>query len=1324
MSSNVEDVYRLTPLQNGIFFECLYDGAGGASSLYVVQFVDELTGALEPAVLRAAWQLVTDRHTALRTAFLWEELAEPVQVVLRRVEVPMTELDWRAHDAPEQERRLAELVDAERARGFDLSAAPLFRLVLIRTAEDRHVLLTSFHHLTGDGWSQPIISAEVFHAYQALLRGEAVELNDPVPYVRYVDWLAGRPERAAERHWREYLAGYGGAAYFPPSADRAPEVGFADFEVHLPDGGAGRLRELCRERRLTPNTVVQGALALMLGLVSGENDIVTGGVVSTRPPELPDFDAAVGLFVNTLPLRVRLRPDATVAEWLTGIQDDQIKVRQFDYVSQSEIKSWSDVPPETPLFQCLYVFQSYPDADPELGSAQPVSVTGGERPSGVSLRRARIGSEERSRHPLTVVVTVDDGFTAQFAYDPEVLGEAEVRGFAQIFLRFLDALVSMPDARLRALPTLSPAEFDRAVHGFEDNAVPMPPATLPELFEARVRQAPGAIAVECDGVELTYAELDERAERLAARLAAQGVAPGGLVGVLLDRSVELIAGVLAVLKAGGAYVPLDLDYPAPRIAYMVEDSGLGLVLTRESLRERVPAGAAVMTVDAADPQPATGSEPACEGERIRPRPEDAAYVIYTSGSTGTPKGVVVEHRAIANIVRTPSHGPFRGGPGDRVLQFAPISFDASAWETFMALSAGATLVLVPGGSAAFAAEPARHGARITHATLPPSVLEGIAPAQLPELTTCIVAGDRPSIPLMQRWAGRVALFNSYGPTEAAVGVTAWHCAPGPALDDAASRGLAPIGTPLANVRLYVLDGALRPVPTGVPGELYASGIQVARGYLGRPALTAGRFVADPFAADGSRMYRTGDLARRLEDGRLEFLGRADQQVKIRGYRIEPGEVESALAASPGVGRAVAVVREDRQRGKQLLGYVEPAPGASLDAAQVRRAAAQWLPDHMVPSQVIVVDRIPVTVNGKPDRAALPAPGGPTAGRLAPRTPQEQLIAEVWAEVLDVERVGADENFFALGGDSIAGIKVFTRLRALGLPVGPKSVFQHQTVAELAAHAVDPAAASASGSEPLIRMNDSSAEPIVFILPDGGGQLQSYANLARLLAPHAQVYGFNEHAVHAAGDGVHAGDDDGRPLAADYLRVMRDKQPQGPYHLAGWSFGGVCAFALAGHVLEAGERMGVLCIVDSLPTAPEVDGRSQAHFEHLSAARDELDRSRAANRRTEGLEAALSEAGMSREAMALDLDHIDEVLASMVRAARALLTYRPRETACDLLLYEAAESAWPQDPADAWSAVAGKVSHRLVPGDHRAPLDEPHVRTVVQDIAAALAATER
>jgi amino acid adenylation domain-containing protein/non-ribosomal peptide synthase protein (TIGR01720 family) len=1020
----VEDVYPLTPMQAGMVFHGLSQSEQG---VYFEQVAFVLDGVPDARELGAAWQHVVDRTPVLRTHVAWEGLAEPVQVVRRDAVLPVSYPDWaRADHAVELRRAL----DEDRADRLDLGRAPLLRVTIARLSDTSVQVIWTFHHVLLDGWSVFQVLSDVVTAYGALRRGESPTLPARRPFADYVRWLAGRDDGQAEQHWRGLLADLTEPTPLP--YDRPPtgdhEIRSSDWHtVELADTASARLYEFAKRHRLTVNALVQGAWALVLSAYGGDDTVCFGATVSGRPADLVGVDDITGIFINTLPVRITVPGGEPVVDWLRRVQAAQAESRRFEHLPLTRLRAWSGVDGGVNLFDSIVVFENYPVSRDDVAQ------------HGVELRDLQ--AMEMTNYALSVVVAPGTRMSLGLGYDPALFDEATVARLTDQLAHVLDALTAEPNRSVDSIDVLSEQDLHTLLVEFNDTARDVPFTTLPDLVRAQVARTPDAAAVVSDQGTVTFAELDARSDRLAALVAAKGAGPERIVALALPRSTEIVVAQLAVLKSGAAYLPVDPEYPAERIAFMLTDARPTMVLTTSGLAEDLPRvdGMEIVRVDTPDD---TVDRP-CPDVTIAP--DHPAYVIYTSGSTGRPKGVVVTHAGLASFSAA-EVDRFDVWPGDRVLQFSSPSFDASVLELCMSLPAGAALVVPPPGpllGAQLGEVLAGNG--VTHALIPPVAMATVPDVSLPEFRTLVVGGDACTADLVRRWAPGRDMVNAYGPTESTV-VATWSAALVPGV-------VPPIGGPIWNTSVYVLDAALRVVPMGAEGELYIAGPSLARGYLDRPGLTADRFVANPFGRPGSRMYRTGDLVRWTARGELEFLGRADNQVKIRGFRVEPGEIETVLRGNSDIGEAVVVAREDESGIKRLVAYLVPTAGRDLDLDAVRSRLVRRLPDYLVPSIFVVLESLPLTPNGKLDRRALPAPvvtesAGPAF--VPPATETEQVLADIWAEVLGVRRVGARDNFFDLGGDSVRSLGVASSARAaFGVDLTPRDVMTARTVTALA-----------------------------------------------------------------------------------------------------------------------------------------------------------------------------------------------------------------------------------------------------------------------------------
>ncbi|MGW7104090.1 amino acid adenylation domain-containing protein [Streptomyces sp. NPDC054838] len=1023
----LSDVTPLSPLQEGLFFHASYDAAG--VDAYTGQLVLTLDGALDPQALASACRGLPARHSALRAAFTDRGLDRPVQVVLDAVEAPWESADLSGLEGAARERAWAELLAADRGRRFDLERPPLVRFTLVRLGADRHRLVMTNHHILWDGWSSAVLLRELLAGYAAATGAAPAAAVAGVPYRDYLDWLARQDRDAAAAAWGSALAGLDeptllGAAD-PHRLDALPER----ISLELSRGLTERLTARARSAGITLNSVVQGAWAVLLSRLTGRDDVVFGGTVSGRTADLDGIEEMVGLLINTLPVRMRVERAEPLITALARFQDEQARLMDHQHLGLAEIQRATGL---GTLFDTTVVVENY-----------PLDLESMREPAG-GLRLTGVDGSDATHYTVNLVVMPGDRLRLHLDHRPDVLDARAARSVADALERLLATAADEPGTPVGEIDLLS-ADQHRLIEEWNSTAVPVPATTLVELFERQVAATPQAPATVFRGERLSYAELDARAERLAGALRARGAGPERIVAVALHRSTEMVVALLAVLKSGAAYLPVDPTLPADRVAYLLSDARPVLLITTEDVEPLLPAapGTARLRPDADDGAGECAAQP--------PLPSHPAYVIYTSGSTGRPKAVVVEHAAIVNRLLW-MQDRYGLGADDRVLQKTPFGFDVSVWEFFWPLLTGAVLVVAePGGhkDPAYLAGLIQREA-VTTVHFVPSMLAVFA--QEPAAGRCrslrrvVCSGEALPEELKNRFLDvlDVPLHNLYGPTEAAVDVTHWDCR-------RADRGPVPIGRPIWNTALYVLDPAGRPVPVGLPGELYLAGAGLARGYLRRPELTAERFPLDPFGPPGSRMYRTGDIVRRRGDGAVEYLGRTDDQVKIHGFRIELGEIETSLARLPGVGAAAVVVREDVPGERRLAGYVVPAAGAVLDPAGMRAELARSLPEYMVPL-LVVLDGLPVTPNGKLDRKALPAPasGAAASGHEPPAGETEEFVALVWGAVLDRTDIGRHDDFFALGGHSLSATRVAARLRqALGLELPLHTLFEHRTVAGLA-----------------------------------------------------------------------------------------------------------------------------------------------------------------------------------------------------------------------------------------------------------------------------------
>ncbi len=1307
------------------------------SALYNLPVALRVEGPLDPRVLAATLSEIVRRHEALRTVFAAPE-GSPVQVVQPAASFALPVVDLSAVPAAEREPLAVSLAIAEAGRPFDLSWSPMLRGMLLHLAPHDHVAVLTMHHIASDGWSMGILVREVSALYAAIASGRPSPLPElPVQYSDFAvwqrSWLAGEILEGEIDVWRRRLAGLPPVLELPTDRPRPAVQSFrgANRPVWLPAGLTRQVEGLARREGATLFMALLAGFQALLARTSRQDDLAVGSPISGR--NRMEIEGLIGFFVNTLVLRGDLSDvsgnetgAATFRELLGRTRETVLAA--FLHQDVPFEKLVEELAPErslahTPLFQVMFVLQNAP--------SEGVAI------SDLHLRRVSV-TGTLSKFDLTLTLSEHGGELAgHFEYATDLFDAATMERLALHFGRLFAAAVGAPDAPFSELPLLSPEERGQILIEWNDTNCPAAPRSVYELFAAQVRRTPQAVAVVFGSEELTYAGLDARAGRVARRLRRLGVGPDVLVGLLVERSLDMIAGVLGILQAGGVYVPLDPQYPAERLAFMLDDTRAPVLLTQESLRDRLPAGSArVLLVDGDDEG---GSADWSEGSE--PAAENLGYVIYTSGSTGRPKGVALSQGTLRNLIDW--HLATLLG-GARTLQYASLSFDASFHEMFACWGSGGTLVVVPeelrrdlGALAGLLVEQ-----RIEKAILPVVVLQQLAEIfagreDLPPLREITTTGERlqtnrEMAALLRRLPG-CAFHNHYGPSETHV-ATAFTLSP----DPEEWTVYPPVGRPIGNSTAYIFEPGLVPAPIGVPGDLYLGGVCLARGYLGRPDLTASRFVPHPCSAEpGARLYRTGDKVRFLANGDLEFIGRFDDQVKIRGFRIEPGEIEAMLMTLEGVREAVVVVQSDgsvrtiRSSGdRRLVAYLvgDAAPDV------LRRSLREKLPEYMVPGAFVVLPTLPLTPNGKVDRKALPAPERQSAAEsfVAPRTPVEELVAGIWAELLGVSResggakVGRNSNFFDLGGHSLLAVRVMARIEhVLGVKVPISALFEAPTVEHLAALIQG---RKVPRTAPLVRLHPGGAERPLFLAPPVGGNVFSYVALAKKLGAKRPVYG-----LQALDEGI------GAPpsmvdLAAHYLATVRKVQPEGPWLLGAWSAGAVTAFEMGRQI----ESAGGTALVTMFDPPPPPDGIIRAvddtglllafsRLAHPSAERKALIREL-----VEGLDV---EAGLVR---LLELARAGGMLSADVgmpwmrerfnlycRTMTTVEGYLPRPFGGRVILFRADTMMAPGavDLIWGWDRLARTEAHLIVNADHASLLQEPALDQLVEILESALADAE-
>ncbi len=1306
--AGVVDAYGLTAMQEGMLYHSVADPGVG---VYVNQIVTPVSGDLDPELLRASWASVVARHDTLRTAFVWDGLDDPLQVVRAEVEHPWEHIDLTGVPDADRDGEITRILASDRDQGFDLAAAPLSRMLLIRTGDQQWEWVWSFHHLIVDGWSAQVLLDELFGTYRASADGRPLTLPDPPPYRDFVAYYLDRDTEAERDYWTRKLAGY--AAPLDLSVPGLPasegSTGYRTEYRSLDQAMSDDLAALARSHQVTLNTVFVAIWALVVGRWARTKDVVFGTTVAGRPPGLDNAERATGLFINTLPTRVSLQPAQRLGALLNDIQTGQLDDRRHELASLADMQRWSDVPGGESLFESIVVFENYPP--------------GGGRRLGDSITLGPARHIEQSNYPVAVLVIPGDEIRLGVVHDRSRFSEAAVDALFAQLVAVARAFIADPDGTLSGFSLVGPSDVARIAALSRGPDLTADPRTVVEMIDDVAARHPDRQAVASSGRSLTYSDLDAASSQLARRLVRAGVASGAPVGLHLPRSADLVVAILGILKAGAAYVPLDPTYPRAHVTGLIEATGIGTIVSdsplADSLAEALGDAADLVLVDRHE-----ADDPAVELPSVSF--DDLAYVIHTSGSTGRPKGVMVSHRSLA--ASTIARSPHYGEPVGRFLLLSSYAFDSSVAGIFWTLTTGGALVLPEPGLEqdvdALLALAAHE--QVTHTLCLPTLyqvlLDHAVRGELASLQVAVVAGEAcPAGVLASHLerGGRAELHNEYGPTEATVWCTAHRA-------HARDVGRAlPIGRPIAGAEIHLLDAYGNRVPLGFAGELCVSGAGVALGYFGRPDLTAERFLTIDIGGQPQRIYRTGDLAAFSPEGTLSFLGRTDQQLKIRGHRIEAAAIEAELRSHPDVKQAAVMARPLAGRaGAQLVAYAVPS-GPAFDPRAVTETLRRALPEYMVPDVLVALESIPQLPNGKLDTASLPDPrtqgGAPDTGHVSPRTPEEALLADIWRDLLGVATVGIHDDFFSLGGDSLLAIRVTSAIRReFGKSLPLASLVRAPTLAALAGYLED----TQPENSVLVPMSGTGPETLYLIHP-GGGNVLVYQPLSTHLPDSIRVVGVQAHGV----DGIEDPDSSVHAMTERYAEAICRFQPTGAIHLAGHSTGGLIAFELARKLREQDRTVGLLAILDTTFPIGRTRGRRVARYW------DTIREGRWRGLRTVArlnwvalrINAGRARHGRSwrklqREGTPLPPDLAGKRINHI--ALRLQSRHEPGEYDGRVTYVRAADAArhWVQASPRLWGGVATELDVRDAPGYHTGPhsiMAEPNVQTVARIIADEL-----
>jgi amino acid adenylation domain-containing protein/non-ribosomal peptide synthase protein (TIGR01720 family) len=1290
--SVLEDVWPLSPLQQGLVFYARL-AEGGSVDPYTVNLRIGLSGVVDVGRLRLAVDKLVDRHATLRVVFADDERGVTRQLVLGGRGVPWFEVDLRVRAESERGAELEQVLAEHEARRFDVSSDFLIRFGLVRVGESQWVLSIVMHHLVVDGWSTSILRGELAACYGQA--GGGRELPRAGSYRDFLRWVHRQDREAGIAAWLQHLCGLSEPTLVAPDVRfKAVQARSGKVALELSAAVTSGLQAVSRTCGVTVNTVLQVAWAAVLGQLVDRTDVVFGAVVSGRPPQLADVESTVGLFINTVPVRVDLCGNPPFGDLLVKAQQEQIGLFDHHHCGLAEITAATgfDV-----LFDTLLVFESYPVNEDALDRIAA---------DGLHITDVELAATDATHYPLSlIVVPLQDRLRLTAKYRTEVFDEATARGVVRRLVRVLEQVVADPRVRLAELGILLEGERERLevlgagrVVGFGSGVV--------EVGALLGRGDAGSVAVVADDGVWTYGQLVDRVGRLARWLVSVGVGPEVVVGLGLPRGGQYVVAALATMAAGGAFVPVD---PAdPRAGFILQDAAARVVLTLSGAPAvDVGAGVLVAALDEVDLRGFAGGSLVDGERRSALRPANVAYLLYTSGSTGRPKGVAVSHQGLHNLLGELEQMP-GVGPEARVLHALRPVFDVSLSEILTPLSVGAQLVIArPDGHR----DPdylvgliRQH--QITVASFVPTLLSvfvGAADREaLSSLQTLWVAGEALQgslVEAVQELCPSAAVVNLYGPTETTVFVTSQ------VVDVVAGSGGVPIGKPLANTRVWVLDRWLRPVAPGVAGELFVGGAQLARGYAGRSGLTASRYVADPFGPAGSRLYRTGDLVRWNSDGQLEFVGRSDFQLKIRGQRVEPGEIEAVLVNHPAVAQAAAMVWERPDLTVQLVAYVSLADVLDGDdvyrvselAAELKGFVGKQLPAHMVPAALMVLPQFPMAPSGKIDRAQLPAPEFVAGEYVEPDNDTEALIAQVFAEVLDQDRVSVTDDFFALGGDSLRAMRAMAKIKTLtGKPAAVHLLISDPCARSLARRIESAMHDEDVAMESVVALRAEGSRPPLFAIHGAGGLGWYYRGLLGYLGNDQPLYAIQDpYVVNGAPRAESV-----EQCADQYIAAIREIQPHGPYHLLGWSLGGNIAHSMAVALQRSGEEVGSLVMLDSVSTFEREPASDALRKDLLSNI---------ANRWGEWLGADATRVDSFEELMELMWNSVVRTTASSQRQFEAMVEslrhsseivrdYRPGKFDGDILFFSA--GAENRELASRWKPyVSGEINDTTVDAYH-------------------------
>ncbi|NEZ84183.1 amino acid adenylation domain-containing protein [Clostridium botulinum] len=1142
----IKNIYSLTPMQMGMLFHALKDEE---SSSYFEQSIFTLKGEIDLNIFERSFNKVIERYDILRTVFVYENVDKPKQIVFKERKARIGYEDISKLSNESKENYIENFISKDKEKGFNLGKDLLIKISILKVEKDKYEVVWSFHHILMDGWCLNIIMNDFFNIYSQLQEEKSIELPKVTPYIEYIKWLEDRKKlnNEGEEYWRNYLSCYENVARIPISAERHKEEKYElkELKFAINKEKTKKLERIVKTERVTMNTIIQAVWGILLQRYNNIDDVVFGTVVSGRNANIEGIDRMVGLFINTIPVRIKTESGMSFVELIKEIQKLSLESSKYDYYPLAEIQSKTKLKNE--LINNIVVYENYYIDNSSINLNEKINK---------KFIMENMKSREETNYDLNLIIGPSEELNIKLSYNKKIYDDYIIEKISKQLALIIDTIISNKNILVDEIEIIEEEEKNKILYEFNDTKVDYPKdKTIQELFEEQVEKTPNNIAVVFEDKKLTYRELNEKANSLGRLLRDKGVKADSIVGIMVERSVEMIVGIMGILKSGGAYLPIDPSYPVERIEYMIEDAKIDILITSEEFINKVKFSKSIVNIK-------EKSILKKDNLDIINKSSDLAYVIYTSGSTGRPKGVMVEHKSLINLCNY-HNKKFNIKEEDKSTSYAEFSFDASVWEVFPYLIIGATIYIINENIKLDIIKLNKYYEKnnITISFLPTPICQQFMEVDNTSLRVILTGGDK----LNNYKEKQISIINNYGPTEATVLTTSYHVK--------SKVNNIPIGKPMYNQRVYILNNK-KVAPIGVSGELCISGDGLARGYLNNPELTSEKFVDNPFEP-GERMYRTGDLAKWLPDGNIEFLGRIDNQVKIRGFRIELEEIENRLLEYEGVKEAVVVAKEDKERSKYLCAYI--VSNNKIDRNELKNYLLKGLPEYMIPSYFIELEKIPLTSNGKIDRRALPEPNRKMnigIGYEAAGNELEEKLVKIWSEILEVNEIGINDNFFELDGNSLKAMMLVSKIyKELEVEVPLNDLFKAATIKELSKYIINKDIIDKYKKNNKMIMLNNKKENNIFAFPPLAGYGIVYKELSQFLTMNT-LYGFDfiEH----------------EKRNEEYIELITNIQKDKPYILIGYSIGGNLAFEVAKNLEKQGYEVSDIILLDSLIREHKID----------------------------------------------------------------------------------------------------------------------------------------